>query len=98
MSVLTVIIIALEVASLNTDRSNQLSSTASTGAGIWCSISFVTTIVFMYLLGLLRSFLLVLNCSLSMFSFVLQELSSMGDVHTRGSHDRFVFYSDSHRF
>lgn len=51
MLVFTVIIIALEVASLIIDRSNQLSNTGSTGAGIWSSLSFVVAIVFMYLLG-----------------------------------------------
>lgn len=54
MLVFTVIIIALEVASLIIDRSNQLSNTASTGAGIWSSLSFVIAIVFMYLLGKVR--------------------------------------------
>ena len=52
MLVFTVIIIALEVASLIIDRSNQLSNTGSTGAGIWSSLSFVVAIVFMYLLVL----------------------------------------------
>ncbi len=51
MLVFTVAIFILEVASLANDSSNNLSNTASTGAGIWCSIFFLIPVVFMYLLG-----------------------------------------------
>ena len=68
MLVLTVIIIALEVASLTVDRFNQLSNTVSTGAGIWCSIGLVTAIVFMYFLGSLPSLLRSAN---SLFVFLV---------------------------
>ncbi|CAF0971791.1 unnamed protein product [Rotaria sp. Silwood1] len=50
MLILIVIIFSLEVASLSYDYSNNLSNTASTGAGIWCSIFFVIPVIFMYLL------------------------------------------------
>ncbi len=51
MLLLTLIIFILEIASLAIDSSNILSDTASTGAGIWCSLSFFITVVLMYLLG-----------------------------------------------
>ncbi len=51
MLLFTLIIFALEIASLTIDGSETLSNTASTGAGIWCSLSFVTAVVFTYLLG-----------------------------------------------
>ncbi len=51
MLLFTLIIFLLEIASLAIDDSNTLSNTASTGAGIWCSLSFFTAIVFTYLLG-----------------------------------------------
>ncbi|CAF0809447.1 unnamed protein product [Rotaria sordida] len=50
MLLLIIIIFSLEVASLASDPSNNLSNTASTGAGIWCSIFFVIPVIFMYLL------------------------------------------------
>ena len=56
MLVLTVITIALEIANLTVDRSNDLSNTGSTGAGLWCSIFFFMAIVFMYLLGEYEAF------------------------------------------
>jgi hypothetical protein len=51
MLVFTITIFILEIASLASDDSNNLSNTASTGAGIWCSIFFLIPIVLMYLLG-----------------------------------------------
>ncbi len=44
-------IFILEIASLATDHTNNLSNTASTGAGIWCSAFFLIPVVFMFLLG-----------------------------------------------
>ncbi len=52
MLLFTLIIFVLEIASLTIDGSQTLSNTASTGAGIWCSISFIVAIVFTYLLVL----------------------------------------------
>lgn len=54
MLLFTIIIFILEIASLAVDSSNNLSNTASTGAGIWCSIFFLIPIVLMYLLGNLQ--------------------------------------------
>jgi hypothetical protein len=51
MLLFTISIFILEIASLASDSSNNLSNTASTGAGIWCSIFFIIPIVFMCLLG-----------------------------------------------
>jgi hypothetical protein len=51
MLIFTLIIFVLEIASLAIDSSNTLSNTASTGAGIWCSVSFMIAIILMYLLG-----------------------------------------------
>lgn len=51
MLILTLIIFGLEISSLAIDNSSTLSNTASTGAGIWCSISFLVAVLFMYLLG-----------------------------------------------
>ncbi len=51
MLIFTLIIFILEIASLAIDNSNTLSNTASTGAGIWCSLIFITAIIFMFLLG-----------------------------------------------
>jgi hypothetical protein len=51
MLLFTLSIFILEIASLAVDSSNNLSNTASTGAGIWCSIFFLIPIVFMFLLG-----------------------------------------------
>jgi hypothetical protein len=71
MLLFTLIIFALEIASLATDSSNQLSNTASTGAGIWCSIFFIIAIVFMYLLGKLIITFKVSNSYLFIFSSCL---------------------------
>ncbi|CAF1102398.1 unnamed protein product [Adineta steineri] len=65
MLLLTIIIFALEIASLSIDSSNTLSNTASTGAGIWCSISFFIAIAFMYLL------VFIYNCSHLWATFTL---------------------------
>jgi hypothetical protein len=51
MLLFIIAIFVLEIASLANDSSNNLSNTASTGAGIWCSIFFSIPVVFMYLLG-----------------------------------------------
>lgn len=51
MLLFIVAIFILEIASLANDSSNNLSNTASTGAGIWCSIFFIIPVVCMYLLG-----------------------------------------------
>jgi hypothetical protein len=58
MLVFIITIFILEIASLANDSSNNLSNTASTGAGIWCAIFFLIPVVFMYLLGNLQ---LILN-------------------------------------
>jgi hypothetical protein len=69
MLLLTIIIFILEISSLASDSSNTLSNTASTGAGIWCSVFFVIAVIFMYLLGNLR--LILNNKNLSVFSTCL---------------------------
>jgi choline-glycine betaine transporter len=51
MLLFIITIFILEIASLANDSSNNLSNTASTGAGIWCSIFFIIPVVFMFLLG-----------------------------------------------
>jgi hypothetical protein len=57
MLLFIVAIFILEIASLATDRSNNLSNTASTGAGIWCSVFFLLPVIFMFLLGNLQRIL-----------------------------------------
>lgn len=51
MLLFILMIFALEIASLATDSSNNLSNTASTGAGIWCAIFFILPVICMYLQG-----------------------------------------------
>lgn len=51
MFIFIIVIFILEIASLVNDGSNQLSNTASTGAGIWCSIFFLIPVVCMLLLS-----------------------------------------------
>jgi len=56
MLLFIIIIFILEIASLANDNSNSLSNTASTGAGIWCSIFFIIPVICMYLQGIYTLF------------------------------------------
>ncbi len=51
MCLFTLIIFALEIISLVIASNNTLSNIDSTGVEIWCSLSFIIAIGFMYLLG-----------------------------------------------
>ncbi|UJR24879.1 hypothetical protein I4U23_006248 [Adineta vaga] len=73
MLLFTLIIIILEIASLAVDNSNTYSNTASTGAGIWCSLAFLLATVCMYFL------VIVYDCSFlcSLYTLVAHLIASI---------------------